>query len=134
MSIKRIIRPVAAGAVLFFALAAAPVQGDASLGALQQVERGRWELKDLDRSVRTLCVRRPAELLYVAHGGAQCSPTTQRGDGRNVVVSYVCAGHGQGRTSVTVETPRLVRIETSGVRDGAPFSNEFEARKVGECR
>jgi hypothetical protein len=134
MSIKRIIRPVAAGAVLFFALAAAPVQGDASLGALQQVERGRWELKDLDRSVRTLCIRRTTDLLYVSHGGARCSPTTQRGDRRSAVVSYACAGHGQGRTSVTVETPRLVRIETSGIRDGAPFSNEFEARKVGECR
>lgn len=135
MSLRPIMRPVAAVAILFFALAASPLQRDpAALAVIQSIERGKWQLKDVNGGVRTLCVARPVDLLNVAHGGARCTMVTRGAEGHIVTVTYTCPGHGQGTTTVSVETPRLVRIESSGIVDGAPFENEFEARKTGECR
>jgi hypothetical protein len=48
-------------------------------------------------------------------------------------IHYSCPGHGHGRTTLSVETPRLLRVDTQGVVDGAPFATELEGRRVGTC-
>lgn len=126
---RRILRPAAAGAILFLGLAAAPVQ----LGAIGTIERGQWQLKQPDGSVRKLCLTAPSALFQLRHAGLQCKQTVLSAQGQATSVRYECAGHGYGQTTVTVETPRLVRVETAGIIDGAPFEDEYEARKLGPC-
>ncbi len=40
---------------------------------------------------------------------------------------------GSGRTTIRVETPRLVQIETQGIADQSPFAFSAEARRIGTC-
>jgi hypothetical protein len=39
-----------------------------------------------------------------------------------------------GHSTIRVETPRLVRIESQGVDGGMPFEFRAEARRIGPCR
>jgi len=48
-------------------------------------------------------------------------------------IHYTCPGRGYGRTTIAVETSKLVRIDTQGIVDGMPFATEFEGRKIGMC-
>lgn len=133
-------RPAVAGA-LFMATAflattgaALPQQNPAVLTALKGIERGQWQLKDADGAPpRAVCLSNPAALLQLAHGTAQCSHFVVENSARVATIHYTCPGHGYGRTTVSVETPRLVRVNTQGVIDGAPFSKVLEGRKVGTC-
>ena len=82
---------------------------------------------------RKVCFAGPSSFIQLAHGAASCEQFVVSQDERAATVRYTCTGHGQGRTTITVETPRLVRIETQGVLDGSPFEQEYEARKAGIC-
>jgi hypothetical protein len=126
---RPVLRPAAAGVILFLGLAAAPAQ----LGALGTIERGQWQLKGTDGSTRKLCITAPAALIQLRHANLQCRQTVLGNQPGSVTVRYECPGHGSGQTTVSVETPRLVRVETSGVVDGAPFQDEYEGRKIGPC-
>ena len=132
MLLRRVLRPVAAGVLVVGLTAFAPPQGD-ELGALSGITRGQWLLRDDDGSTQKLCVRNPAMLIQLRHPNATCSRVKMPDDTGAVVMRYNCPGHGYGRTRVVVETPRLLRLETSGIADGAPFSSEIEGRYVGEC-
>lgn len=105
----------------------------ATQSALSQIERGQWLLKERLGAERKVCFANPNSFIQIAHGPAPCEQFVVSQDSRQSTVVYTCNGHGKGRTTVTVETPRLVRIETQGVLDGAPFEQEYEARKVGAC-
>jgi hypothetical protein len=48
-------------------------------------------------------------------------------------VQYSCANAGNGRTTVRVETPRLVQIESQGTVNREPFSIQLEGRRTGGC-
>lgn len=102
-------------------------------GVLGQIERGQWLLKEQRGDERRICFTAPVNFIQIGHGNAPCEQFVIAQDQRSATVSYMCTGHGKGRTTVTVETPRLVKIETQGVLDGAPFELEYEARKVGAC-
>lgn len=80
-----------------------------------------------------LCVGDPHQLLQIHHKGPACPRIALDGAGNKATVRYACAGAGYGQTSVTVETRQLVRIRTQGVDRGAPFDEEYEARRVGAC-
>jgi len=54
-------------------------------------------------------------------------------DSDRATVHYTCPGLGWGRTSLLVETPRLVRINSQGIAGRAPFAFDAEARRTGEC-
>lgn len=127
------IKPVLMGAAAIFLLATPSVaQAPAAIAGLQS---GMWELRDLRRSgARTqICVRNPARLLQIRHAGQNCPRRVLNEDGRSVTVRYECSGSGWGRTSVSVETPRLARINTQGIDNGMPFHSTFEARRTGAC-
>lgn len=104
------------------------------LAALTDVEPGKWELRDRDgKGSRTICVAEPMELFQVRHVAGGCQHRVVESSARSATVSYTCPGVGQGRTAVTVETGRLVQIDTQGVSRGMPFASVYEARRVGDC-
>jgi hypothetical protein len=131
MDVRRFARPAFAGAVLILAAAAAnPAQAP---GPLDRIERGLWQLREADGSVRSVCISEPRMLLQIRHGSAQCSHFAIPGSPDRVTIRYTCSGQGHGRTSILVETPRLVRVETQGIASGAPFQMEYEGRLSGPC-
>ena len=104
------------------------------LAALADVEPGRWELRDRDgKGVRTVCIAQPTDLFQVRHVSGACQHRVVESTARSATVTYTCQGTGKGRTALTVETGRLVQIDTQGVSQGMPFASAYEARRVGDC-
>ena len=105
------------------------------LAALGAVEKGSWQLHEVgNRRAPRLCVGDVAEVLQLRHpGGAGCSRFVIANEPRTATVHYTCPGAGHGRTTLTVETPRVMRVETQGIASNAPFDLRFEARRVLSC-
>lgn len=134
MLFRRMVCAAFAGASLFLANGGPAVAHRSSTQAvLAQIERGQWLLKERLGGERRICFTAPINFIQIGHGNAPCDQFVIAQDQRSATVGYSCTGHGKGRTTVTVETPRLVRIETQGVLDGSPFEQEYEARRVGAC-
>jgi hypothetical protein len=112
--------------------AGAGVQTNPVPAALRGVERGQWILRSADGE-RKLCLTNVTALVQLAHGDQPCRQIVMDETPRSATVRYICPGHGQGRSVVSVETPRSLHLETQGVIDGAPFSEDYEARFVGTC-
>ncbi len=105
-----------------------------SLAALSGIEPGKWRLHEQNGAGdRALCVTDPATLLQLRHGGAACHRRVLESTPTQLTVRYVCPGAGFGRTTITVETPRLLRIQTQGVAEGQPFLFDYEGRRMGDC-
>jgi myo-inositol-hexaphosphate 3-phosphohydrolase len=123
---------VMAGLATTFGAHAAPEQ---SLSALSSIEPGYWELRSRGDSNenRSICVTDPNVLLKLRHSGATCSRFVIYNDQRMATVQYSCANAGNGRTTVRVETPRLVQIESQGTANREPFSIQLEGRRTGGC-
>ncbi len=121
-----------AGSAIPFIGHAAP---EAPLAALGAIEPGYWELRSRgDQSEnRSICVSDPAALLNLQHEGAPCSRFVIYNAQRMATVQYSCASAGNGQTTIRVETPRLVQIESQGVRNREPFSVQLEGRRLGLC-
>ena len=136
MKVRRWLRPAVAGA-LFLVLtggASAPQRDPLPLLALKGIELGQWQLKEADGGgTRSVCLGNPATLLQIRHGSAQCSHFVVENSKQVATIHYTCPGHGYGRTTISVETPRLVRVDTQGVADGAPFADVMEGRRTGAC-
>lgn len=132
MKSRRIARPVMAGALLLLAAGGASAQRGDPVTPLSRVERGQWQLKSEDGE-RKLCLTNPAALLQVVHGSAQCEHFVMEQTERSVTIRYTCPGRGHGRTTLSVDTGRLVHIDTQGVLDGAPFAEDYEGRRIGTC-
>jgi len=101
--------------------------------ALQGLARGQWQLREADGSLRSLCLGDAAQLLQLRHGTAACKVTVLDNSPGRTTVHYSCAGSGYGRTTLTVETPRLVHVDTQGIAEGQAFVLDFEGRHVGAC-
>lgn len=127
---------LALAAVLLVSPAAFALAGG-KLIALASLEPGLWQLRDLDNksgAALSICASDPAMLMQVRHRGAECSHTVIANGASEATVHYSCPGKGFGRTSLRVETPRLVQIETQGISDQLPFASRYEARRTGACR
>ena len=122
---------IAVGAALAFAAPA--FGGGPTLGMLDQLERGKWELRERSGQPQQICVPGGRQLIQLRHPGAQCSSFVIEDTASQVVVQYTCAGRGYGRTQIRRETNRLVQIDSQGVVDGYPFDVSAEARRVGPC-
>ncbi|WP_232328675.1 MULTISPECIES: hypothetical protein [Sphingomonas] len=121
---------VAGATVLMLASAAhAPIQ------AFGRIEPGQWQLRALDNSapVRRLCVADAYDLVQLRHPGAACSRFVLANEPQTATVHYTCAGAGYGRTTIRVETPQLVRIESQGLANQSPFQVTLEGRRLGKC-
>jgi hypothetical protein len=123
----------AAGAAMIAGAAiAAPANGPTFV-ALAKVERGLWQLREVEGPTRRLCVADPSALFQLQGREAGCSRFVIENSARSATVTYSCPSGGHGRTSIVVETPRLMRIDTQGVDGGVPFAIEAEARRMGAC-
>ena len=115
----------------------APALTQGRLSALAGLEPGLWQLRDLDddRSApASICVADPAVLMQVQHRNSPCSRLVIANDSAGATVHYTCPANGFGRTTLRVETPRLVQIDTQGISGNAPFAYRLEARRTGACQ
>lgn len=113
------------------AFAAAP-----STDALGKLERGRWQVRELDGATppASLCIGDPAVLLRSEHrGDRSCSTEVLASGATSRTVQYTCRGRGFGHSHLRVETARSVRIDSQGFSNGRPFSYRLEARRIGAC-
>lgn len=111
-------------------------QRGGGVSALAKLQPGLWQLRILGSGApRTapLCVADPAVLTQLQHRHAPCSRLVLEQDGQGATVHYTCPQGGYGQTSVRVETPRLVQIDTQGIDGNVPFAFRAEARLVGSC-
>ena len=122
---------LAAAGVL--ATAAPAFGGGPSLAMLDQIEGGKWELRERGAPPQQICVPSGRQLIQLRHPGASCNSFVIEDTAAQVVVQYTCAGHGYGRTQIRRETSRLVQIDSQGIVDGYPFEVSAEARRVGAC-
>ncbi|MDQ4088657.1 MAG: hypothetical protein M3177_11715 [Pseudomonadota bacterium] len=119
----------AAGALL---LALAAAQRPA---VLAQTSGGSWEISRVQSSsapVR-MCLRDPAILAQFEHRGTSCTRVVIRDQPSVAEIHYTCAGGGFGRTTLTLITPRSLRVETQGISGKVPFNYVLHARRVGDC-
>lgn len=116
-----------------FALAV-PVAAQAP-SALSSLQPGMWQLRSTGGSGagRSICVRNPEQLLQLQHQESGCQRRTLSSSATSINVRYECGGGSWGQTQLDVETPRLARIDTQGIRGGAPFHSSYEARRTGDC-
>jgi hypothetical protein len=126
------VRHFLAASALALLAAAAPAQAP-HVPALSTVESGEWQFKEPGGAVHQLCLASPEALIQMQHHDLNCARTVVTQDRRSVTFRYTCPGAGYGRTSITVETGRLFKLETQGIAGGAPFDLQYEARRIGNC-
>jgi hypothetical protein len=135
MGFRRKMRAAYVGLLLIGGIAAAAPAGGPLLTALTHIELGQWQFKEAGAAVtaRSLCVSDPTTLLQLGHPGVACSRFVIADLPGAATVHYTCPGAGHGRTTVSVETPRLIHLQTQGIANGAPFDFDYEARRIGGC-
>ena len=117
------------------AVLAQPVAAPQVLSALALIQPGQWSLHAHDRPSdnRSICVGDARALLQVRHGEAMCSRFVIASDARTATVHYTCPGSGHGRTTIRVESPHIIQIETQGIINNEPFALSWEGRRTGDC-
>ncbi|HYI63808.1 MAG TPA: hypothetical protein VEW71_02870 [Allosphingosinicella sp.] len=122
------------GSSLFLAWPGASQEGAGAAPILSRLEAGQWELRGAAGArFASLCLGNPILLTQPRHGFTACTRDVVAADQSSMTVNYSCAGAGRGRTTIRIETPRLVQIESQGLDRGIPFSLRAEARRVGPC-
>lgn len=129
-------RPLAAAGLLM--CLAGPGQSQPAGPAhpmLTRLEAGQWELRSGAGGARiaAICLGNPILLTQPRHGAAPCTRDVVAADADSMTVNYSCPGLGRGRTTLRIETPRLVQIDSQGLDHGMPFAMRAEARRVGPC-
>lgn len=132
------------GLVMRWGLAAALAIGSAAaaqpaaaptLQAMRSVSPGAWSLRSPGsaEAARESCVADTAVLFRLRLRASQCSRFVIEDTPRIATVHYTCPGAGHVRSTIHVDTPRVLRIESEGIIDGMPFADAFEARRLGNC-
>ena len=126
--IRRLALAGAGGAGQIAALAAA-----ATPSVLSGTEGGLWEISRKGGQPVRLCVANPSILAQFEHRNANCTRNVVREAGTAATIHYNCKGGDFGHSTLTVVTPRSLRIETQGISGNAPFKYVLQARRVGNC-
>lgn len=124
------------GAILV-ATAPAATQERKRLSVFSRLEPGLWELRELAKPSaprRSLCLADPQVLMQIEHRGLPCSSLVLTDGPKSAAVHYTCPASGYGRTSVRWISPKLVTVDTQGIRDNRPFAYRADARRIGDCR
>ena len=135
IDVQRNARRTLAGLLLVAGLGTAAPARAPQLAVLTRIETGQWQLREAGSTTpaKSLCVSDPSVLLQIGHVGAQCSRFVIADTPDSATVHYTCPGAGHGRTTISMETPRLLHLQTQGIANGAPFDMDYEARRVGAC-
>lgn len=104
-----------------------------SLGMLDELTRGGWELRERGGEAHNICLDNGRRLIQLRHPGVPCSTVVVEDKPDQVTVQYTCRGQGYGRTQIRRESNALVQINSQGIVDGLPFSFTAEGRRTGEC-
>ncbi|MBU3076743.1 hypothetical protein [Sphingomonas quercus] len=118
------------------AVAPAPVRMAAMRApVLDEVRPGMWSVQDdgPGGAIHRLCLDDAAKLVQVRHSDAACSRMLIASGAHEVTIHYSCPGNGWGRTSLRIDSPTSVRIDTQGIADNAPFAYQAVARREGDC-
>lgn len=120
----------AASAGVFGQSAAAP-----TLQAMRAITPGNWSFHEpgTRTPARGSCIGDPAVFLRLRLRNAQCSRFVIDNSPATATVHYTCPGSGHVRTTIRVDTPRVLRIDSEGIIDGMPFADKLEARRTGAC-
>lgn len=122
------------GAGLFAIALPALSQVQGTNAMLARLESGQWELRGPNNSrLGSICLGNPILLAQPRHRAANCSRDVVAADEHSITVNYACPGLGRGRTTIRIETPRLVQIDSQGLDRGAPFALRAQARRTGAC-
>lgn len=105
---------------------------------LETLDRGLWQLRGIggaptSAAVSQLCLGDPNRLVQIQHGDAACERLVLKSSPTSVTVSYSCRGQGQGITTIRKEGPRLIQIQSQGIRNNSPFSFQVEGRRTSGC-
>lgn len=132
---RNTLRRCALALALPAALAGGAAVAQNSLGMLDTLDKGGWEIRNRDGgSAQSVCVRSGREFIQLRHNDTGCNRFVVE-DGKNeVTVQYTCRGNGYGRTNIRKEGSNLVQIDSQGIVDGRPFQFSAEARYTGRCR
>lgn len=104
------------------------------LAMLDTLTRGSWTLTLADEGTsEQICVRTGREFIQLRHRQPGCEQYVVLDESSEVTVQYTCRGNGYGRTNIRKEGNALVQIRSQGIRGGAPFSIDGEARRTGSC-
>ena len=96
-------------------------------------KKGKWAVRDSEGGERTMCVRDPYQILRPEKITAPCQNVVMESAASRATVRSVCTGHGTMLTRITTDTPRQVTVEMQGVIDGQPFSETYDAKRIGDC-
>ena len=119
---------------LFFLVAPASTQ-EPSIPLLERIEAGQWEVRGTGHGlIASICLGDRHLLIQPQHGSADCSRNLVSSGEDSATIRYTCPGDGFGQTTIRLETPRLARIDSQGLKQGVPFALRGEARRVGPCR
>ena len=123
-------------AAMVAALGIATGVAAAGPAALDTLGLGRWQLHEIGSAdaPRLLCVHNPLQMIQLFHPGVQCTRFTIDDAPDHVTIHYTCQGRGYGRTTITLENPNLIRLDTQGIDPaGQPFDVVYEGRRTGAC-
>ena len=107
------------------------------LSTLLALNRGRWQLKEIGTgaAARSVCAVEPFQLIQLNHPGGPCTHFTIEDTAEHVTIHYNCHSRGYGRTTITLESAGLIRLDTQGIApDGQPFDSSYEGSFAGDCR
>lgn len=119
----------------------APAQTSAPIIApniLNTLDTGLWQFRNIGggpsgAAVDQLCISDMKKLAQVQHNRFDCEQKLLRANMATALISYSCAGHGNGLTTIRRESDQIIQISSQGINDGAPFSFNVEARRMGSC-
>ncbi len=112
---------------------AAAVMRTVDVPALNIIQKGKWAVRDSEGAERIMCVRDPYQILRPEKVTTPCKNVVMESAASRATVRSTCAGHGTMLTRITTDTPRQVTVEMQGVIDGEPFSDTYDAKRVGDC-
>lgn len=117
--------------------ASAQQQGSAPRGvdipAVNTIQKGKWAVRDSEGGERIMCVRDPYQVLRPERVTTPCQHIVMESAASRATVRSTCTGHGTLLTRIAVDTPRQVTVEMQGVIDGQPFSETYDAKRLGDC-
>ena len=101
--------------------------------AITPLQKGKWAARDSEGNERVMCVRDPYQILRPEKITTPCQNVVMESAASRATVRSVCTGHGTMLTRITTDTPRQVTVEMQGVIDGQPFSETYDAKRIGDC-
>ena len=128
-------RAVAALSLAGAALAGAAVIAAPRPAALAQAVPGLWEVAGYPgaKGPARECIADLVQLAQYEHRHQRCTSSLVNDRPPSTTIEYSCQGGGFGRSTLTMITPRSLRIETQGISDNLPFNYTLQARRVGDC-